>query len=211
MTEPSDDPSSLFLHGNLPTMVRILPTDLHQWLASRPLTRLSSRKYSPCRTRRWEYRVCRCGCGYKISLTQVDDGDGHYYEARESDEIPPHHRDVDENPDNIPLSKEILRVIDRLIEDNKFAKNYGPKRLVTDLRRQGVAESKIPTHKQIQNHLYYFRRTKFKYSNEITPLEEKLRNHIFVEDNNEPLDKPFVYHYDTDEDDRLILGDGSEE
>ncbi len=72
----------------------------------------------------------------------MDNGDRHYYEARGSAEIPPHHRDVDKNPDNIPLSKEILIVIDRLIEDHKFAKNYGPKRLVTDLRHQGVAESK---------------------------------------------------------------------
>ncbi len=47
MMEASDNPSSsfhdndkdpLFLHGNLPAMVRILPTDLHQWMASRPLT-----------------------------------------------------------------------------------------------------------------------------------------------------------------------------
>jgi hypothetical protein len=45
MTELSDDPLSsfhddndaLFLHGNLLAMDRILETDLHQWLASRPL------------------------------------------------------------------------------------------------------------------------------------------------------------------------------
>ena len=45
----------------------------------------------------------------------------------------------------------------------------------------------------------------------MTPLEEKLHNHIFVNEEGEPLEKPFVYHYDTDEDDRLILGDGSDE
>jgi hypothetical protein len=42
-------------------------------------------------------------------------------------------------------------------------------------------------------------------------LEEKLCKHIFVDGEGEPLDKPFVYHYDTDEDDWLILGDGSDE
>ena len=221
MTEPSDNPSSsfhnddedpLFLHGNLPAMVRILPTDLHQWMASRPLTRLQSRKYSSCRTRKWEYRVCRCGCGYRMSLTQLADADGsEFYEVKESATIPSHHRDVDESPDNIPLTKDILSAIDNLLEQHKFAKNYGPKRLVTDLRRQGVAEDKIPSQKQLQNHLYYFRKTKFQYSNEISPLEEKLRNYIYVDDELEPLDKPFVYHYDTDDDGRLILGDGSDE
>ena len=223
MTEPSDNPSSsfhdddddedpLFLHGNLPAMVKILPTDLHQWMASRPLTRLQSRKYSSCRTRKWEYRVCRCGCGYRMSLTQLADADGsEFYEVKESATIPSHHRDVEESPDNIPLTKDILSAIDNLLEQHKFAKNYGPKRLVTDLRRQGVAEDKIPSQKQLQNHLYYFRKTKFQYSNEISPLEEKLQNYIYVDDELEPLDKPFVYHYDTDDDGRLILGDGSDE
>ncbi len=42
-------------------------------------------------------------------------------------------------------------------------------------------------------------------------MEEKLHKHIFVDGEGEPLDKQFVYHYDTDEDDRLILGDGSDE
>ncbi len=119
--------------------------------------------------------------------------------------------DVDENPDNIAISKQVLNTVDKLLEHNKFAKNYGPKRLVGDLRRQGIMEAEIPSQKQLQNHLYYFRRTKFKYSNEITPLEEKLHKHIFVDGEGEPHDKPFVYHYDTDEDDRLILGDGSDE
>jgi hypothetical protein len=136
-------------------------------MASRPLTRLESRKYSSCRTRKWEYRVCRCGCGYTMSLTQLADADGlEFY------------------------------------EQHKFAKNYGPKRLVTDLQHQGVAEDKIPSQNQLQNHLYYFQKTKFQYSNEISPLEEKFRNYIYVDDELEPLDKPFVYHYDTDDDGR---------
>jgi len=147
-----------------------------------------------------------------MSLTQLTDADGsEFYEVKESATIPSHHRDVEESPDNIPLTKDILSAIDNLLEQQQFAKNYGPKRLVTGLRRQGVAEDKIPSQKQLQNHLYYFRKTKFQYSNEISPLEEKLRNYIYVDDELEPLDKPFVYHYDTDDDGRLILGDGSDE
>jgi hypothetical protein len=147
-----------------------------------------------------------------MSLTQLADADGsEFYKVKESATIPSHHRDVEESPDNIPLMKDILSAIDNLLEQHKFAKNYGLKRLVTDLWRQGVAEDKIPSQKQLQNHLYYFRKTKFQYSNEISPLEEKLQNYIYVDDELEPLDKPFVYHYDTDENDRLSLGDGSDE
>jgi hypothetical protein len=133
-----------------------------------------------------------------------------YYEVKESARIPSTHRDIEESPDNIPLTKDILSVINSLLEQHKFAKNYGPKRLMTDLWHQGVAEEKIPSQKQL-NHLYYFRKTKFQYSNKISPLEEKLRNYIYVDDELEPLDKPFVYHYDTNEDSQLILGDRSDE
>jgi hypothetical protein len=110
-----------------------------------------------------------------MSLTQLADADGsEYYEVKESARIPSTHCNVEESPDNILLTKDILSVINSLLEQHKFAKNYGPKRLVTDLRHQGVAKDKIPSQKQLQNHLYYFRKTKFQYSNEISPLEEKL-------------------------------------
>jgi hypothetical protein len=66
-------------------------------------------------------------------LNHVVDANRDYYYMKESTEIPLSHRNVDENPDNIPLSKEVLKVDDKLIEDHKFAKNYGPKRLVIDL------------------------------------------------------------------------------
>ncbi len=191
--------------------MKIQATDLNQWLAERPLTRLSSRKYSSCQQRRWEYRICHCSCGYKINITHVVDADGDYCEVTDSGDIPLDHHDVDENPDNVVISKQVLNAVDKLLEHNKFAKNYGLKRLIGNLWRQGIQEAEIPSQKQLQNHLYYFRRTKFKYSNEITPLEEKLCKHIFVDGEGEPLDKPFVYHYDTDEDDWLILGDGSDE
>ncbi len=145
MAELSDDPLSsfhdddtLFLHGNLPMMVRILAMDLHQWLASRPLTWLQSRKYSSCRMRKWEYRVCHCGCWYRISFTQVADADGEYYEVKESARIPSNHCNVDESPDNTPLTKDVLMVINKLVEHHEFTKNYSPKRLVTDLWCQGT-------------------------------------------------------------------------
>ena len=135
----SDDPSSschnnddiISLHGNLP--MRIEAADLNQWLADRPLTRLMSRKYSSCQQRRWEYHICHCGCGYKINITHFVDADGDYCEVTDSGDIPLDHCDVDENPDNIAISKQVLNTVDKLLEHNKFAKNYGPKWLVGDL------------------------------------------------------------------------------
>ncbi len=43
----------------------------------------------------------------------------------DSGDIPDDHRDVDENPDNIAISKQVLNAVDKLLEHNKFEKNYG--------------------------------------------------------------------------------------
>ena len=81
-----------------------------------------------------------------MSLTQLADADGsEYYEVKESARIPSTHCNVEESPVNIPLTKDKLSAIDNLLEQHKFAKNYGPKRLVTDLWHQGVAEEKNPS------------------------------------------------------------------
>jgi hypothetical protein len=66
---------------------------------------------------------------YRISLTQVADADGEYYEVKNSARIPSTHHDIDESPDNIPLTKDVLPIIDKLVEQHKFAKNYSPKGL----------------------------------------------------------------------------------
>ncbi len=92
-----NDDDIISLHGNL--LMRIQATDLNQWLADRPLTRLSSHKYSCCRQRRWEYRICRCGCGYKINITHIVDANGDNCKVTDSGDIPLDHLDVDENPD----------------------------------------------------------------------------------------------------------------
>jgi hypothetical protein len=76
------------------------------------------------------------------------------------------------------------------------------------LCRQHISDSRIPSEKQLQNKLHYCRRTKFNFTNEITPLEVKLRQFQFT--NNESEEQSFIYHYRTDKKDRLILGDGSE-
>jgi len=178
-----------------------------QFLLTRPLTYLKQTKYSKVagnnRTK-YEYRHCRCGCGYKLTLCLPDDYNVFYKESA----IPDKHYDPEESPDNIRADKETIESIENLLVKNKFKKNYGPKRLISDLRSMNVPESKIPTYKQLQNKLFYFRKTQFHYVYEIEPLVEKLRPLVFTGD--EAMEQPFVYHYATDEDDRLIVGDGSE-
>ena len=122
--------------------------------------------------------------------------------------IPAMHYDPEESPDNIRAYVQTIETIEKLLVKNKFTKNYGPKCLISELRSMNVPESKIPTYKQLQNKLFYFRKTQFHYVNEIEPLVKKLRPLVFSGD--EAMEQPFVYHYATDEDDRLIVGDGSE-
>ena len=190
------------VYGN-PSVVNAVDVQAH--LALRPLTSLKQTTFSRDRLLRSEYRQCRCGCSFRMIISFSPDGVTST--IRETD-IPVGHVDVEENPDTRERDKEIHDIIDKLIESNKYAKNFGPKRIIDELRRQHISDSRIPSEKQLQNKLHYYRRTKFNFTNEITPLEVKLRQFQFT--NNESEEQSFIYHYRTDKKDRLILGDGSE-
>jgi hypothetical protein len=41
---------------------------------------------------------------------------------------------VDENPDNRDKDKEVGKLIDALIIEHRFAKNYGPLHIISELR-----------------------------------------------------------------------------
>lgn len=116
--------------------------------------------------------------------------------------IPDHHTNVEENPDNIPWNKSASVRVDVLLCNNKFVKNIGPKQLLSQFCQEGVHDAIIPSEKQLENQLYSLRKKKFKYTNEITPLEEKLHN--FVWTGNELVEEPFIYHYATNTNDRLV-------
>jgi hypothetical protein len=47
--------------------------------------------------------------------------------------IPNDHFDVDENPDNMDKDKEEGKLIDALIIEHRFAKNYGPHHIISEL------------------------------------------------------------------------------
>lgn len=187
--------------------LEVVGLTVDEFLLTRPLTYLKQTKYgkvSANNRTKYEYRNCRCGCGYKLTLRLAVDENVFYKESA----IPEKHYDPEESPDNIRADKQTIETIEKLLVKNKFTKNYGPKRLISDLRSMNVPESKIPTYKQLQNKLFYFRKTQFHYVNEIEPLVEKLRPLVFTGD--EAMEQPFVYHYATDEDNHLIVGDGSD-
>jgi len=72
-----------------------------------------------------------------------------------------------------------------------------------------ITENKIPSYKQLQNKMFYFRHNKLMYINEVNPLEDKLRLLVFTGDESD--EQPFVYHYKCDANNELILGDGTDE
>ena len=63
-------------------------------------------------------------------------------------------------------------------------------------------EEWIPSQIQIQNKLSYYRQTVLNFNNEITPLQDKVRISVF--NNEEAVDKSFVFVYDVDNNNRLV-------
>ena len=68
-----------------------------------------------------------------------------YYEVKESARIPSTHHDIEESPDNISLTKDILLAIDNLLEQHKFAKKYGPKLFDQTMEYNGGANNAYTT------------------------------------------------------------------
>jgi hypothetical protein len=77
------------------------------------------------------------------------------------------------------MDKEVSAMILQLMEQNQFTKNFGPKKVMSELRRHNIAEERIPSQIQIQNKLSYHHQTVFNFNNEITPLQEKARLSVF--------------------------------
>ncbi len=82
--------------------------------------------------------------------------------------------------------------------------NFFPKHLILDLIHLNISEKNVTTNKQLQ---ILFWKAQFTYANEIESLDEKLCSTVFP--GKEAFEQPFVYHYATDKDGHLILGDSS--
>jgi hypothetical protein len=128
--------------------------ELNDFLSSHPLTTIRHTKYGKQR-QKYEYRHCRCGCSFPINVHFLVDGQTCHVNVGT---IPDDHFDVDENPDNRDKDKEVGKLIDALIIEHRFAKNYGPRRIISELRRRNIPDCKIPGKKQLENRLYYFRK-----------------------------------------------------
>jgi hypothetical protein len=90
--------------------------------------------------------------------------------------------DVEVNGHNCRVDKVVNENILTLMKQHQFTKCYGPRFLMSDLRRINISENKIPSYKQLQNKMFYFRCNKLMYINEVNPLEDKLRPLVFTGD-----------------------------
>jgi len=128
--------------------------------------------------------------------------DGSAFETRETP-VPDNHDPLSEVVNRRhQMDKEVSLMIVELLEQNQFSKNFGPKRIMSELRRRNIAEERIPSWIQIQNKLSYYRRTVFNFNNEITPLQDKVRLSVF--NGEEAEDQPFVFVYDVGNTNRLV-------
>jgi hypothetical protein len=176
-------------------------TAMEKYLSKRPNTILKQSKYSHDRTKKYEYRCCTCGCDYQL-LIVVETVNGNAFETRETP-VPDNRDPLREVVNRCHrMDKEVSQTIVELLEQNQFSKNFGPKRIMSELRRHNIVEERIPSWIQIQNKLSYYQQTVFNFNNKITPLQDKVRLSVF--NGEEAVDKPFVFVYDVDNTNRLV-------
>jgi hypothetical protein len=148
--------------GQDKTMFVCRAEDLNQHLSSIPLTTIRKMKYGK-NGQKYEYHYCRCGCSFRVNVKYMADGLACHVNKFP---IPEDHFDVEENPLNRDKDKEVASVIDALVDEHRFSKNYGPQRITSELRRRNIPDVKIPGYKQLENRLYYYQKRKFGYHNE---------------------------------------------
>jgi hypothetical protein len=131
-------------------------TAMQKYLSKRPNTILKQSKYSRDRTKKYEYRCCTCGCDFWL-LIVVEMVNGNVFETRETP-VPDNHDPLSEVVNwHCRMDKEVSQMIVELLEQNQSSKNFGPKRIMSELRRCNIAEEWIPSRIQIQNKLSYYR------------------------------------------------------
>jgi len=170
---------------------------LQLYLEDRPTTVVNQSKFSRDRKKRYSYRSCVCGCNYRLVIIYSVD-DPSTIESRETAIPSSHDMKLSEAiPQRRPMNREVRDTIMQLLEQNRFTKNYGPKRIMSELRRRNISEICIPSRMQIQNMISYHRKSVFNFNNEIGPVQDKLQLSVYAGD--EAPDKAFVFVYDVDE------------
>ena len=117
--KPSYVPSS-FAKSN-PVEQRIAVEHLDSWLCGKPSTKVTQTKFNIDRTKRYEYRVCFCGCSYRLTLIHQ-----HGFVLVKETIVPVDHDQSNVNDsDNIRIIPEVLEHIDVLARRNLFTPNFG--------------------------------------------------------------------------------------
>jgi hypothetical protein len=117
-------------------------TAMDKYLRERPNTILKQSKYSRDRTKKYEYRCCSCGCDFRL-LIVVETVNGSAFETRETP-VPDSHDPLSEVVNRRRrMDKEVSVMIAKLLEQNQFSKNFGPKRIISELQRRNIAEERI--------------------------------------------------------------------
>jgi hypothetical protein len=116
--------------GQEKTMFVCRAKDLNEHLSSIPLTTIRKMKYGK-NSQKYEYRYCRCGCSFRVNVKYTEDGLTCHVNKFP---IPEDHFDVEENPLNRDKDKEVASVIDALVDEHRFSKNYGLRQITSELR-----------------------------------------------------------------------------
>jgi hypothetical protein len=131
-------------------------TAMEKYLSERPNTILKQSKYFRDRMKKYEYRCCTCSCDFWLVIV-VKTVNGSAYETSETP-VPDNHDPLSEVVNRrCRMDKEVSQMIVDLLEQNQFSKNFGPKRIMSELRRRNISEERIPSWIQIQNKLSYYR------------------------------------------------------
>jgi hypothetical protein len=145
--------------------------DLQLYFGNRPTTIMNQSKFSRDRTKKYQYRSCRCGCDYRV-LVIFDVAGLQDIESRET-EIPDDHDHLSHTPHRRQMDKEVSALIIELLEQNQFTKKYGPKRIISDLQRRNISEERIPSRIQIQNKIHYYRKNISNFNKEISNFQDE--------------------------------------
>ncbi len=148
--------------------------DLDTFLHSKPCYLVKQTKHSADYMKKYEYRVCACGCSFCLNL--IIDLTNKIVSVKESD-VPPGHVTTGERitSSHICVTKEVLGYIDLLAEQNLFTPNFGAKKVVRALQDEShVEEILIPPDTQINNCLSYCRTSKLNFRSAIIE-EENLK------------------------------------
>ena len=177
------------------TSIRMHVNDLDGFLKSRPRLRLNQTKYNSHRTKKYEYRSCLCGCGYKMNLVFQDD-----FMSVKDWVIPSHHQTTYEHQlSNVQMTDQVKDLIDDIAAQNKFERCFGAVKIIKKLRDEhNIAEENLPDNRQINNRLQYLRDKVFNFNNNITCLESELLPH--VHSGNQLPHEPLIFLCDQDED-----------